>query len=186
MASDQSHSAALPVTPPVTPADDPPLAAIAYYDDAVTSEPWARLVRLLGVAGLMMGGGDLLGIALEVFPIWGLQQRPFGLLRGMSGARMILAVAGWSVSILLTVGSVGCLARSRFARKTMIAYAVAGLAYAVLVGVIRPLLFSSSAAPAASYVYFAVSAVRLAAFPVVVLGVMRMSSVRRLFEPPSR
>jgi hypothetical protein len=170
------------------PDDPPPLATVAYFDEGQQTEWSTRLVKLLGIAGLMMGGADLLSAAVDLFPYWPSQTRStFSIYVGLGAMRPGLLLFGWGVSTVLTVGSVACLARARFARPTMMTYAVVALVYAASWSIARPFGLGRGTVVAwlpQVYLASAFGLVRMSAFPVLVLGVMRLPAVRRLFSAP--
>ena len=151
---------------------------IGYFEDAATAEPWSRLVKWVGIIGLILAGADALGIVLQLLPtIGGPTLRPFGLPLSLRGVALLYTIAGWLTSAVLLAGSIGLLLRARLGRILMVVYAVAVLGLTGL----SAIGYLSSVSEPGMLIVFLLQSIRQIAFPAIVLAVMRQPPVRRLF-----
>ena len=163
----------------------PPLPAlpIAYLDDAETSRPWARFVRVVAAIGLVASSMSLAQAVLTFMPLFGLPTlMPTGI--RYTVPRLLMALP----AILLLAGSITCLSLRPVGQRLMVVYAVAALVMVVFnvgfnaIDMVGRGVFRGTGGTTGYVLFTLLSAGSAAAFPAAVLALMRQPAVGRVFQ----
>ena len=188
MTHDPSHppgatfAASLAPPPPLPAAHFAP--PIGYLDETMSVRPWATLVRGVGTVGLVASSLTLLQFALIILPMVGIRILAVGVTP--LWPRLISPA---SSSVLLLIGSAGCVGLRPWGRGVMIAYSVvAALAsLASLALTLIPLGRGTTSPMLGGFgVYLALGMGAQLAFPAATLVLMLHPSVRRVFQSGSQ